>query len=83
MIKKFFLKLVDIWDFFPNIIILQRKHVSRDKSLEIRGRIKIHGNGRINIGKNVKINSSEASNPIGGSTFTVFSLQGGYDSNRG
>lgn len=77
MIKKVYLKLVDIRNFYQNIIILQRKHVSHDKSLEIRGRIKIHGNGRINIGKNVKINSSEASNPIGGPTFTVFSLQGG------
>lgn len=77
MIKDVFLKTKNILNLWHNNFFLQRKHVQYDKSLEIRGRIKIHGNGLIQIGKDVRINSSEESNPIGGQTFTVFSLQGG------
>lgn len=77
MIKSIIIRIKKAFDLCVNGILLRRKHVSYDHSLDIRGRIKIHGNGKIQIGKNVKINSSEESNPIGGATFTVLSLQGG------
>lgn len=44
------------------------KYVSFPK---INGNVKIHGNGIIEVGESVKINSSEPSNPIGGMTFTI------------
>lgn len=77
MIKEVILKFKGAYNLCLNSILLYRKHVSYDKSLDIRGRIKIHGNGNIQIGRNVKINSSEESNPIGGETYTVLALKGG------
>lgn len=44
---------------------------SQGKNLQINGRIKIHGDGAFVIGNNVRINSSESSNPIGGMEHTI------------
>ena len=62
-----------------NLAVLKYRGVEYDKSLVINGRIKIAGHGRIRIGKNVVINSSLSSNPIGGDTRTVFSLLNGAE----
>lgn len=68
--------IVNIRRFFYNVcnrIVLRRKQVIYNKNLIINGIIKLHGNGRIEIGSGVTINSSESSNPIGGMTYTMFS----------
>lgn len=41
------------------------------KNFQIRGRIRLHGDGTIIIGDHVRINSSEQSNPIGGADYTI------------
>lgn len=67
---------------YINLIIMKFKHVKCGKNLKIRGILYIK-NGLINpftknkniiIGDNVRINSSRASNPIGGQTKTIINV---------
>lgn len=46
-------------------------------SLVINGIIKVYGKGTISIGDNVRINSGEKYNPIGGMDHTLFSVRNG------
>jgi acetyltransferase-like isoleucine patch superfamily enzyme len=55
-----------------NFILLYKKHVKVGKQVNIRGRIRIMGNGKIEIGDGTVINSSVLANPVGGQKQTVF-----------
>ncbi len=57
-----------------NLINLKRKKIEYGSGLIINGLIKLHGDGKIVFGKNVRVNSSERSNPIGGMEHTVISV---------
>lgn len=61
-----FYKLFFFTEKICNILILKYKKVNYDKSIEIKGKIYIHGNGQIVIGKNVVIQSKKTVNPIAG-----------------
>lgn len=54
--------LYEIW----NIIILKCKSIKYGSNLKINGRLMVHGNGKINIGNNVTINSLARFNPTSG-----------------
>ncbi|QYF85487.1 acyltransferase [Brevibacterium sp. PAMC21349] len=66
-----------------NRIIFKRKKVSYVAFPRINGITKIHGNGTIQMGTDVRINSSESSNPIGGMTFTMLAAYGDAKINLG
>lgn len=74
MVKTIILNMFQIINNSYNQLLLMRKKVDFSKTLRINGKLKIHGNGKIYIGENVKINSSESSNPIGGSDYSIFSV---------
>lgn len=59
--------------YFPfNYLLLKRKKcVACSGYPTIRGLINIHGHGTFKFGKNVCINSSRNSNPIGGDSKTI------------
>ena len=57
-----------------NKIQLKRKKVRWGKKLRINGLIRLYGRGEVLVGDNVKINSCESSNPIGGMTHCVLSV---------
>ena len=59
--------------------LLRLKRVECQEAPLIRGRLHIFGHGRIVLGKGVKINSSRASNPIGGDTRTQFAVNQGAE----
>ncbi|HEY8890105.1 MAG TPA: acyltransferase [Clostridium sp.] len=54
---------------------MKRKKVRYGKTLKINGRLRLHGNGTMTIGDNVRINSCESANPIGGMEHTVISMR--------
>ncbi len=60
-----------------NRILLRYRNVQTKGKLTIYGKIKIYGHGQITIGDGVTINSSLSSNPIGGDTHTVLSVNPG------
>ena len=62
---------------FFNNIQLKRKKVRVGKKLQVKGILKIFGQGELLIGNNVRINSCESSNPIGGMTHSVISISQG------
>ena len=59
--------------------LLRLKRVEYQEAPLIRGRLHIFGQGRIVLGNGVKINSSRASNPIGGDTRTQFAVNRGAE----
>jgi len=59
-----------------NFVQLKRKKASVGNNLKINGFLKVYGRGKLVIGNDVKINSCESSNPIGGMTHCVISTAG-------
>jgi acetyltransferase-like isoleucine patch superfamily enzyme len=53
------------YNFLVNMVFLKVSKVTHEGNLKIQGRIFIRNKGKINIGKNVKINSGIRYNPIG------------------
>ncbi len=74
--------LLNVGAFFDglyNTFVLKRKKVVYQNDLKINGRISVYGDGKIEIGEQVTINSCESSNPIGGSNKTILNARnGGY-----
>lgn len=64
-------KILNFITYLINYCILKNHKVNYGKTLKINGVIYVHGYGIINIGENVKINSSLKANPIGGDTKTI------------
>lgn len=60
-----------------NTFNFKRKHAQIAKNARIYGRIRLCGNGFLDIKNNVRIVSDWRANPIGGE-YTVFNLVGGY-----
>lgn len=71
-LKKTILTLLDFPNNIYNRIVFKYKNVSYDSYPVINGKIFISGEGKIIFGKNVHINSSLSSNPIGGDTRALF-----------
>lgn len=71
-VKRFALKLIGMPAKIHNFIVFKRRKVVSSGKVYVNGFIKLYGRGKITFGKNVKINSSRMSNPIGGDTRTVF-----------
>ena len=76
-VKILVLFIVDLPNKLYNWFILKYKKVSYTTYPKISGRIFISGYGNILIGKRVSINSSLFSNPIGGDTRTLISVDKG------
>jgi acetyltransferase-like isoleucine patch superfamily enzyme len=74
--KNILIGLLHFYWKISNRIVFKYKKVSYIVFPSINGILKIHGNGLIQIGTNVRINSSESSNPIGGMTFAMFAAYG-------
>ncbi len=53
-----------------------RKKVKYKVFPHINGYIRLHGDGQLIIGANVRINSREKSNPIGGMDYSIFAVYG-------
>ena len=75
---KIILILIDKLNEIINLLIIKRKmkvgtSIIGD-NFNINGILKLYGDGRFVIGNDVRINSSEISNPIGGMTHTVISI---------
>ena len=76
--RRILLSLIYAFERMVNLVTLRRKHVEFDKSIKIRGTMKIYGRGTIRIGKNVQINSKESANPgMGCYPKTVFHVPTG------
>lgn len=76
--KKIIKFVVGIPNSIYNFCVLKYRHVKCGKGLEINGRIFCVSNSAdgIVIGKNVSINSSHSSNPIGGDSKTTLFAKG-------
>lgn len=72
LIKDVILLIIELPGRLYNKVLLAYRKVSYPNDLQVQGRIRIYGRGRIEIGKQVRINSCELANPIGGSTHAVF-----------
>jgi Hexapeptide repeat of succinyl-transferase len=70
MIKSI-VRVKNIYNYIYNYIIFKYFKVNYRKFPKINGRIFLRNKGSIFIGKNVRINSSLRSNPIGGDTKSV------------
>ena len=77
-IKQVFYVVKNLPNQLYNTAVLKYRHVKYGKNLKINGRIFCVSNtpDRIVIGDNVRINSSRASNPIGGDTKTILFAKG-------
>lgn len=62
---------------FRNRLLMRLKRVEFQEPPVIRGQLHIYGQGKIIMGNGVTINSSRASNPIGGDTRTQFAVDPG------
>ena len=65
IIKSFFYRTCNYINFVHHRVLW-------GKNLKIRGFINLYGRGKIEIGNNVIVNSSMSSNPIGGSSTTIY-----------
>lgn len=78
-IIKVLLEVGAFFDGLYNEFVLKRKKVSYKKDLKINGRMSVYGDGKIEIGEQVTINSCESGNPIGGVNKTILNARnGGY-----
>lgn len=68
--------ILSIFNNVYNYIILKIKKVKYNNGLVINGRLSVHGSGFIQIGSKVVLNSSPASNPIGGQGKTFLKAEG-------
>ena len=73
--KKMIAKMVSLPDKCYNKFVVKYRKIKCAGNLKIYGKLRVFGHGRIEIGKNVTINSSLSSNPIGGDSRTIFSLK--------
>ena len=73
--KRLITKLLALPNDIYNVFVVWYRKVERDENLKIYGKLRVFGHGAIRIGKDVTINSCLSSNPIGGPTYTVFSLK--------
>lgn len=86
MISKSLINFRDFIYYTMNRLNFMRKNIEYNRTLKCKGFISIYGAGSLKIGKNVKINSGKAFNPIGGDTRACFTLRGGtiiIDENSG
>ena len=74
MLKRLILSFLAIPSKLHNAFMLRYKKVEFTNKPKIRGKLRVYGRGRIILGKNVEINSSLGSNPIGGDTQAIFSV---------
>ena len=64
-----------VWsNYLQNYILLKLKKVEFDTYPYISGKLVIVGSGKLKLGKNISINSSLRSNPIGGDTKAIISI---------
>lgn len=70
-VKGIVLRMVGLPAKIYNDFVFRYRKVVASEKVRIKGFIKIYGRGKFIFGKNVKINSSRMSNPIGGETKTV------------
>lgn len=80
MIKKAIYRIIYLWFYLINLPTLLLHRVNVGNGLRLRGRLFIQTAGSskgvsIVLGNNVSINSSLASNPIGGSSKTIFNIR--------
>lgn len=73
--KKLLSLMVKIWNQCYNSVVIRYRNIKHGENLVINGRLRVFGHGRIQLGKNVGINSGLSANPIGGDTCTIFSLK--------
>lgn len=73
--KKLLTWMLGIGDRYYNKQMLRYRQVQMDGPITIHGKLRIFGHGKIHVGKQVIINSSLSSNPIGGQTQTIISLK--------
>lgn len=71
--KSLILKMLNSFSIIWNCFVLKYRHVQVEDHVKIKGRIYIYGRGSVELHEGVHINSSRASNPIGGDTATVLS----------
>lgn len=76
ILKKLYLKISSAYNRLLNNYRLKRFEKTRDR-LVVRGKIKTFGHGKLSLGKNVIINSSLRSNPIGGMEKTILFIERG------
>lgn len=78
MIKQLVRSILALPSHIYNSIVLKRRHVRKGINLQINGKIYCVSNSPdgIQIGNNVRINSSFGSNPIGGDTRTILFAKG-------
>ncbi len=58
-----------------NFMIFKLKKVDKGENIKIRGRISIHGHGKITFGNDVNIISTPSINPIGGNPKAYFQAE--------
>lgn len=77
-IKQILYATKNLTNFLYNTVVLKCRHVKYGNNLKINGRFFCVSNtpGGIEIGNNVRINSSRGSNPIGGDTKTILFAKG-------
>ena len=73
--KKLLTDLLAVPDRIYNACVLRYRRIHTQGKIRINGRLHVFGHGQITIGRDVIINSSLSSNPIGGDMLTVFSLK--------
>ena len=64
-------KVISVYEFIYNYLILRQNHVEYEQLPKIKGRIFLRNEGKLAIGKVVRINSKMSANPIGGDTKTI------------
>lgn len=74
-IVKVVLNISALFDNLYNVFVLKRKKVIYKNDLKINGKISVYGDGKIEIGTHVTINSCENSNPIGGANKTILNAR--------
>lgn len=73
--KKLLSFMVKIWNQCYNSVVIRYRKIKHGENLVINGRLRVFGHGRIQLGRDVGINSGLSANPIGGDTCTIFSLK--------
>ena len=68
--------------FLINILFLRVNDVKTDNTVMVAGKLFIRNEGCISIGHNVRINSADWANPIGGMDKTYLQIMGGGTDHR-
>lgn len=77
-IKKIILVIMNVPSNLLNALIIKYRNIQHGANLKINGRLLCWSDSRegVVIGEGVRINSSRASNPIGGDTRTILYARG-------